>query len=108
MSGNRQRTNRSCTTMATLKKRCLGGPLIPQSSFGLVRFLTIPNNIRGFRYTVHDQVVASGIRLTEEGRKLCDEFHAKIGYDPMRLLTIQQAVEIVERSREYWFEAVEF
>lgn len=107
MSAKKDVSKRKCNTMSTLKKRCQGGPLIPQSSFGLVRFLTIPQNIKGFRYGVYDQVAASSIRLTEQGRKLCEEFHAKIGYDPMKLLTIQQAAEIVEKSRKYWSDVIE-
>lgn len=92
-----------CTTMATLRKRCAGGPLIPQVSHGLVRFMTLVWNIKAFRYNVHDVAKKSGISVTDEGRKLIAEFHAKIQYDPMKLLTISEAAEVVERSRPYWF-----
>lgn len=78
---------------------------MPQVSHGLVRFMTLAWNIKGFRYGVHDIAKSSGINLTNEGLALIEEFHAKIQYDSMRLLTISEAAEVVERSRPYWFSA---
>lgn len=91
--------------METLRKRAEGGPLLPESMKGLVRFITIPWEIRGFRYGIHDRAESSRIVITDEGRKLVEQFHAEIGYDPMRLLTIKDAALVIEKSRPLWFSA---
>lgn len=95
--------NRKCTTMRTLRKRAAGGPLIPRSCDGLVRFLTLPQNIVGFRYGKHEVATSSCIQLTPEGRKLAEWFHKQIGYEPLKLLHIQDAADLIERSRPFWF-----
>ena len=51
---------------------------MPQVSHGLVRFMTLAWNIKGFRYGVHDIAKTSSIKLTDQGLKLIEEFHAKI------------------------------
>ena len=92
--------------MATLRKRADGGPLLPECTKGLVRFITVPSQIQGFRYGVHDRVEGWGISLTDNGRELAKQFHAAIGYDPTKLLTIEQAALLIEKSRPLWLSAM--
>jgi hypothetical protein len=95
-------TKKRCTTMATIRKRCEGGPLLPRCLGGKVSFLVLASNIKGFRYRKHDKATSSGIATTKCGRQLVDEFQQKIGLEPAKLYSISQAAEIVERSKELW------
>jgi hypothetical protein len=103
MRKNKMAKLRKCTTMATLRKRCEGSPLIPKYVEGRVIFYVFAANIKGFRYGKHDKATNSGTSLTEDGKNLAAEFGKKIGLEPSKLYSISESADIVERSKEFWF-----